>query len=490
MKVEFPIPREIEKITNTLESKGFLAYLVGGCVRDLALNKKPKDWDITTNAKPEEIVEMFPKTVYENDFGTVMVINEEIKDQSLRQVEITPFRLESKYSDKRRPDTVSFSDNIEDDLKRRDFTINAMAYSKSSGELIDLFSGMADLKDHQIKAVGKPEDRFEEDPLRIMRGIRLATEIGFTINIDTEKAMEDKAELLNHISKERIQEEFKRLVMSDRPMLGLQLMEKNHILQYILPELRESIGVEQKGDHIYDVWEHSLRALQHSADRDFPLHIRLSALFHDIGKPATRRWDKAKNKFTFYGHEVVGAKITNKILKNLKFSSEITETVTKLVRYHMFFTDIEQISLSAVRRIIRNVGDDLVWDLMKLRACDRIGMGRPKEDPYRLRKYESMIEEAMRAPTSVKMLKVDGNSLMKELDVKPGPKIGYILHALLEEVLEDPQLNSEEYLLKKAKKLNSLPDKQLIELANEGKEKMAEIEEKELNKIKKRHRVQ
>ncbi len=384
---------------------------------------------------------------------------------------------------------MSFSDKIEDDLKRRDFTINALAYSKKTGELIDLFNGLSDLKEHQIRAVGRAEDRFDEDPLRIIRGVRLATEIGFTINPETEQAMEDKSDLLKHISKERIQEEFKRIIMSDRPMLGLQLLEKNHILQYIIPETRDGIGVEQKGDHIYDVWEHSLRALQHSADKNWPFHIRLSALFHDVGKPATRRWDKTKDKYTFYGHEVVGAKMTEKILKNLKFSGEITETVVKLVRYHMFFTDIEQITLSAVRRIIKNVGEDRVWDLMKLRACDRIGMGRPKEDPYRLRKYESMIDEALRAPTSVKMLKIDGNTLMKVLLVKPGPKIGFILHALLEEVLEDPNLNTEEYLSKRANELNELPEKELLELAKEGKDKIAEIEESELDKIKKKHRV-
>ena len=247
--------------------------------------------------------------------------------------------------------------------------------------------------------------------------------------------------------------------------------------------------MKQNGDHMYDVWEHALRVLQHSADKDYPLHVRLAALFHDIGKPRTRRWGEEKKDWTFYGHDVVGAKMTREILNRLKFPGKIVTDVTKLVRNHMFFTDIDKITLSAVRRIIRNVGREEVWDLMQVRMCDRIGMGRPKESPYRLRKYESMIEEALRAPTSVAMLKIDGNEVIRETGIKPGPKLGYILHALLEEALETPENNEKEYLLKRSKELATLSDQELEKLGKKAKEKKEEVEQAELSKIRSKYKV-
>ena len=202
------------------------------------------------------------------------------------------------------------------------------------------------------------------------------------------------------------------------------------VLQYVAPEIEQGIGVEQNGDHIYTVWEHNLRALQHAANRDFALDVRIAALFHDVSKPETRRSLKEKNKYTFYGHDVVGSRVTRETMQRLKFPKKTTLEVSNLVRYHMFFSDIDKITLSAVRRIVRNVGPENVWKLMDVRACDRIGMGCPKEAPYRLRKYESMIEEAMRAPVSVQMLKIDGAKIMEVTQETPGPKIGHILHAL------------------------------------------------------------
>ncbi len=489
MNVSFEIPKKVSQITQTLENKGFSAYLVGGCVRDLVMNRQPKDWDITTNATPEEIIELFPKTVYENSFGTVTVVNEDVENESLRHIEITPFRTETKYSDKRHPDQVKFSQNIEDDLKRRDFTINALSYRISKGQLIDLFGGIADIKDSILKTVGSADERFDEDPLRILRGIRLSTELGFTIDKETETAIINKAKLLKHIAKERIRDEVSRITKSDQPMHGYILMQRMGILAIIAPEIEAGVGITQNKDHIYDVWEHSLRALQHSALKDWPLPIRLSALFHDIGKPKTRRWHKDKNDWTFYGHDVVGAKITEKVLTDLKYPNDLVSLVVKLVRNHMFFSDIDQITLSAVRRIINKVGREEVWDLMKVRMCDRIGMGRPKESPYRLRKYESMIDEALRDPTSVTMLKIDGNKIIKTLNVKPGPKIGQILHALLEEVLNNPRLNTEEYLIEKTKELNKLDSKELEKLAKSGKNEKDKKEAEELKKIRKKHHV-
>ncbi|MCE9629022.1 MAG: HD domain-containing protein [Candidatus Vogelbacteria bacterium] len=491
MKIDLIIPKEVSRITKTLEEGGFSAYLVGGCVRDLLMNRPPKDWDITTNATPDQIVGLFPKTVYENTFGTVTVINEDIEPLDLRHIEVTPFRTEGAYSDKRHPDKVEFGTSLTEDLKRRDFTINALAYSPSNGQLVDEFGGVKDIKDKIIRAVGEAEVRLGEDPLRIMRAIRLEAQLGFTINLETKKALRGQAADLSSISTERIRDEFEKLIMSANPMSGLESMKDCGVLSYVIRETGEMVGVEQGGAHIYDVWEHSLRALQHAAAKNGSLEIRLAALFHDIGKPKTRRSSTVvgKKAYTFYGHEVVGARMVKKILTELKFPQKTINIVERLVRNHMFFADTDQITLSAVRRLVAKVGPDLVWDLMTIRACDRIGMGRPKEDPYRLRKYEAMIEEAMRAPTSVGMLKLDGNDLIKLSQEKPGPKIGFILHALLEEVLDKPELNNRNYLENKALDLLKLPLEKLKKLGEAGKEKKEETEEGELAEIRKRHRV-
>lgn len=483
------IPQIITEIASTLAKRGFASYLVGGCVRDLLMKKTPKDWDITTDAMPEQIAESFPKTFYENTFGTVTVVNEQVEDESLRHVEITPFRQETKYSDKRHPDQVIFTKDLESDLARRDFTINAIAYDPAKKELIDPYGGQKDIKDKIVRAVGKPEERLAEDPLRIMRGVRLAVELGFTINIETMEAMVKTSSDLKFIAQERIRDEFCRILNSNDLMPGIVILQKIGALKQFLPELEEGIGIKQNGDHIYEVWEHTLRVAQHAADRNWPLHVRLSALFHDIGKPRTRKWSDEKKDWTFYGHDVVGAKMARKLMERIRFTRNITETVEKLVRNHMFFSDIDKITLSAVRRIIRNVGRENIWDLMRVRNCDRIGMGRPKESPYRLRKYESMIEEALRDPTSVKMLKIKGEDVLRETKLAPGPKIGYILHALLEEVLDHPELNTEEILVSRAKELAKLPDESLQKMGEEGKEKKENIEKEEVEKIRGKYYV-
>jgi len=229
--------------------------------------------------------------------------------------------------------------------------------------------------------------------------------------------------------------------------------------------------------------------LQHSADKGYDLEMRLSALFHDIGKPKTKGFSHETNQPTFYGHEVVGSRETRKILEKIKFSRATIEKVTKLVRWHMFFADPEQISLAGVRRMVVNVGPDNIWNLMNLRMCDRIGTGRPKEDPYRLRKYKSMIEEAVRAPISVKMLKIDGKRIMAINNIQPGPKVGMILNALMEEVLDNPDLNTSEYLENKSTELFYKSDNELKALADMGKNKKEELEEKEIEKIRDRHSV-
>lgn len=487
--MRFSIPKEVSYVTNELEKAGFEAFIVGGCVRDLLLGREPKDWDVTTNATPDQIIAIFPKTFYENDFGTVGVVNEEIEEGSLKVIEVTPYRIESSYSDNRHPDAVVFRQKIEDDLQRRDFTINALAYSESKGELIDLYRGEQDLRAKILKTVGEPAARFNEDGLRIMRAIRLASELSFEIHLDTEKAIVEYGHLLSNISKERIRDEFSRIIMSPEPMKGLLALKKMALLKHILPELEGTIGVEQGGIHQFDVWEHLLRSLQCAADKKYDLELRLAALFHDISKPESRRGGGKNKHWTFYGHEVLGARKAIKILTNLRYPTKVIEKVSKMVRWHMFFSDTEQITLSAVRRMIVNVGRSEIWDLMNLRICDRIGTGRPKEDPYRLRKYHAMIEEALRDPISVGMLKIDGKKLMEVAKITPGPKIGFTLHALLEEVLEDPSKNTEEYLENRAKELILLPEEELKSLGEKGKESKEEADEEEIKRIRSSHRV-
>ncbi len=489
MKVEFSISPEVLYVTETLKKANFEAFLVGGCVRDLFLGKKPKDWDITTNARPEQIIPLFPDTFYENDFGTVGVVQENVSDETLKVIEVTPYRLESGYSDNRHPDKVTFSQKIENDLQRRDFTINALAYNVLNGEVIDFYQGLKDIKDKIIRTVGKPKDRFIEDGLRILRAVRFFAEIGFEIEPKTEKAIYENADLLSNISKERIRDEFTKIIMSKNPMVGLSAMKKLGLMKYVTPELEETYGVEQNKAHSYDVWEHLLRCVQCAADKDFSLEVRLTALFHDISKPGARRWGDEQKQWTFYGHEVFGSRVTKKALQDLRFPRNIVEKVTTLVRWHMFFSDTEQITLSAVRRMIANVGKENIWDLMNVRICDRIGTGRPKEDPYRLRKYHAMIEEALRDPVSVAMLKIDGKKIMDVTQETSGPKIGYTLHALLEEVLDNPTKNTEEYLGNRAKELILLPENELKVLGEKGKLTKEEADEEEIKKIRGKHWV-
>ncbi len=481
---EASIPKEVSIVSNTLERAGFEAYLVGGCVRDLLINRKPKDWDITTNATPEEIIALFENTYKNNDFGTVGVVFDETEDLSVKVVEVTPYRIESTYSD-----SVSFSTSIEDDLKRRDFTINAIAYRQKTAEFLDLFKGQDDLKEKRIRAVGVAHDRFAEDALRMMRAVRLAVELKFVIEGETMTALANNAENLGKISKERIRDEFTRILESKEPMQGVILLEKLGMLQFVAPDILRSIGVSQNQAHAFDVYEHLLRTLQHAADKEWPLHIRLAALFHDISKPETRRWAEEKKDWSFHGHEVVGSRVTKKALQTLKFPRETVEKVSNLVRWHMFFSDPDEVTLSAVRRTIRNVGEENIWDLLNLRICDRIGTGRPKEQPFRLRKYISMVEEALRDPISVKMLKIDGSKIMEISSEKPGPKLGHTLHALLEEVLEDPTKNTTEYLENKAQILMKIPLAELILLGEQGREKQRAEEQDAVKEIQKKYRV-
>ena len=479
----FPYPEEVLEVIKKLSEKGFQAFLVGGCVRDILMGKTPKDWDICTSAIPSEIQSLFPDSFYENDFGTVGVKSD------LGVIEVTPFRTEGEYKDGRRPESVSFGTSIQEDLQRRDFTINAIALNPVSHETIDPFGGEKDIKDKIIRAVGVPKDRFSEDGLRIMRLFRFASQLNFSIDYSTLQAAIDTKDILGRISKERIRDEFTKLLMSQNPSIGFMYMEKTGTLSFITPHIAEAVGVEQNGIHAYHVFEHLVRSLQHAADKNMSLELRLSALLHDIGKPATRKWSKEKKDYTFYGHEVVGAKMAKKILTDLKFSHETIEIVSKLVRWHMFFSDTEQITHSAVRRMIANVGKDHIWDLINLRMCDRIGTGRPKEDPYRLRKYMSLIEEVMADPTDVSMLQLNGNDIISELHVKPGPILGKTLHILLDMCLENPKLNNKESLLAEAKNILTKTEEEIDTLYLKALQTKQEENEEKIRKIRQNYKV-
>ncbi|MCD8528319.1 MAG: CCA tRNA nucleotidyltransferase, partial [Candidatus Pacebacteria bacterium] len=405
----FNIPEKVSRVTSALQQAGYEAYIVGGCVRDMCMGITPKDWDITTNATPEQVIPLFAKAVHENNFGMVAIIDEEEPLESpFRSIEVTTYRSETTYTNNRHPDHITYAQTLREDVRRRDFTMNALAYDVEKGELIDYYDGLKAIQEKLIVTVENPHDRFEEDALRIMRAIRFTAQLGFHIEPQTEQALSAYAQNLSTISVERIRDEFVKLIMSAHPMHGLQKAHTLGIMHYISPELIEGVGVDQSRNHVYDVWEHNLRALQKTADEQWPLYLRLAALFHDVGKPRTRRRDTKKNIYTFYGHEVVGAKMTKEFMKRLRFPKKTTDEVVKLVRYHMFFSDPEQITLSAVRRMITHVGKEYIWDLMKLRRADRIGMGRPQAAPYRLRKYEAMIEQALRDPISVQQLNING----------------------------------------------------------------------------------
>ncbi|MEN9880833.1 MAG: hypothetical protein RLZZ308_16 [Candidatus Parcubacteria bacterium] len=493
--ISFSIPKEVRGIVIMLQNAGFEAYLVGGCVRDILLGLTPKDYDVTTNATPEQIISLFPKTFYENSYGTVGVVTcgEELGipcvNETVKIVEVTPYRLESEYSDNRHPDSVTWSQKIEDDLKRRDFTCNAIAYNPVTCEIIDPYLGEDDIKNKLIKAVGDPDIRFGEDALRLMRAVRLACQLDFDIESVTRESIDKNSMLLRTISRERVRDEFVKLIMTDFPMRGLVLMKELGLLEYVVPELLKGIGVEQNQAHRFDVWEHNLRTLQHSADKKWPLHVRLSAIFHDISKPETRRFSREKRDYTFYGHDVVGGRVTREIMERLRFPKDLIEKVSMFVRWHMFFSDTEQITISAVRRLIANVGKDNIWELINLRICDRIGTGRPKEEPYRLRMYESMVEQALQDPITLKMLKTDGKRLMSVTHETPGPKIGYVLHALFDEVLENPEKNTEAYLDERAAFLVKLSLDELKTLGHAGKQEMEEKNKEKVREIRKQFKV-
>ncbi len=408
---------------------------------------------------PQQTLELFPTAFYDNEFGTVGIPVEVASSNKKNVIEITTFRSEKGYQDKRHPTEISWGSSIEEDLLRRDFTFNAIAMkiiqNKSSytTQIIDPFHGIEDLKKNLIKAVGDPNERFKEDALRLIRAIRFATTYSFTVEDNTWKSIIVDAHLLPHISSERIRDELFKILSSDHPYEGIMLLQKAHLLEYILPELLTGIDVSQVRPgrhHTTDVFTHNVLSLKFCPSND-PI-VRFATLLHDIGKPQAASVDE-KGYIIFHNHEIVGAKMAQKIADRLRSSKKDKEKIVTLIRWHMFTVD-EKITDAAIRRFIRRIGVSNVQDMMDLRVGDRLGGGTQLAESWRLKLFRKRIEDQLKpAPFSINDLVIDGNDIMHELQIKPGPKIGKILHILFEEVDEDLTKNNKEYLIKRLKDL-------------------------------------
>lgn len=478
------IPREVQDVVALLTYNNHEAYLVGGCVRDALRGAVAHDWDVATNAEPEQIQALFPEHVYENRFGTVGVKTGS-EDAATAIVEVTTYRIDGEYIDGRHPETVSRAQTIEEDLARRDFTVNAMAYGE--GALVDPFEGEADLAAKLIRAVGDPHERFGEDALRLMRAVRFCAQLGFDLEEGTRKAVADLAPSIANVSQERVRDELVKLIASDGAERGIELMRELGLLAHVIPELMEGVGVGQNKHHIFTVYEHNLKAMAYAVSQDYDLVVRLASLLHDVGKPRTKHGEGINS--TFYNHEVVGGRMTREILDRLKFPKETTSRVAHLVRHHMFYYNVDEVSPAGVRRFVRRAGADCIDDLFRLREADRIGSGVPKAVPYKLRHLRYMIDSVKADPIDAKMLKASGTDLMEELKLEPGPILGQLLAILLEEVIEEPSKNEKEILLARAKELIALGPEERARLTREAKERAKEEEEVRDEEMRKSHRV-
>jgi tRNA nucleotidyltransferase (CCA-adding enzyme) len=495
MKLKLPIT--VLQTIQIFQNAKAEIYVVGGAVRDLLSGKAVKDWDFTTNLSPEKIVELFPEnSFYDNVFGTVGVkilkgdvlseakdpikeekIDEKNSGQTRRSVptndnnenkkaeyeiyEVTTYRTESNYTDRRRPGKVEWGKSLEEDLKRRDFTINSMAVKIITNyellitnkeqqeveiELIDLYQGQEDLNNKLIRAVGVPDERFQEDALRMMRAIRISTELGFQIESKTFEAIQKNCNLIKEIAQERITDEFRKILSSKFPVEGIKFLQTTGILEILIPELLEGYGMKQKGHHIYDVYEHSLKALEFCENPNWA--VRFAALIHDIGKPVVASGEGEAR--TFYNHEIVGTNIAWNLAKRMKLKREETKKLTTLVRWHMFSVS-EFLTDAAIRRFIRRVGTDNIQDMMDVRIGDRLGSGCTTAEGWRLRDFKKRIVEVQKHIPSVTDLKVNGKDVMEVLKIAPGPIIGKILNELFEEIMDDPTKNEREYLVDRIK---------------------------------------
>lgn len=433
------LPSHITKFMNSFKKNGFEIYVVGGAVRDLLLGKPPpaggENWDFTTDAKPEEILKLFPDGFYNNQFGTVGIPP---------HFEVTTYRKESAYDDKRHPKKIEWAKTIEEDLARRDFTINSIAFDGE--KLVDPYDGQKHLKEKNIVAVGNPDKRFSEDALRLLRAIRFASELGFLIESKTRTSIQKNAELIGYISWERIRDELLRILESDHPSEGILFMKNTGLLAHILPELDICFMIPQKSPkrhHIYDVGTHLVMALKSCPSKD-PI-TRLATLLHDIGKSKTFRKDAKTQLITFYNHEVAGTTMAIVIADRLRLSNKEKEKFVRLVQYHQF-TVTETQTDKAVRRFIREVGIEYIQDMLDLRTGDRVGSGATPTS-WRLDLFKKRLVEVQKQPFTVADLKIDGNDIMKLLKLKPGPKVGEILKKLFDQVVNGKLKNDKKSLL-------------------------------------------
>lgn len=442
------LPDKPQQFIKQLHGAGYEAYAVGGCVRDLLMNRPTHDWDFTTNAKPDEIMKLFPKdSFYNNTFGTVGVNVKTKKGTEL--YEITTYRTEHSYSNKRHPDNVSWGSSLQQDLARRDFTIGAIAYDGAT--IVDPYNGRSDITNKLVQAVGDPVKRFQEDALRLLRAVRIATQLGFMIEKQTRYALEKNAELITAVSKERVRDELIKILESDHPADGFLLLKNVGLLHYIIPELEPAFDTPQKSPkrhHIYDVGTHLIESLRNCKSDD-PI-VRFATLLHDIGKPKTFHKTK-QGVITFYNHEVAGASMTRTIARRLRFSRNDTGRLIRLVRWHQFSVDERQTD-KAIRRFIRRVGKENIQDMLDLRVGDRLG-GGARETSWRLELYKKRIEEVQKQPFQITDLRISGNDVKEELGIKPGPKVGHILQQLFDEVVDQKRANKRSVLLKRLKEL-------------------------------------
>ncbi|MDO8570459.1 MAG: CCA tRNA nucleotidyltransferase [Candidatus Daviesbacteria bacterium] len=521
--MDYQLPNEVKIVLDKFKKANYQIYIVGGSVRDLLMNKEVHDWDFTTDAKPEEILKLFPEGFYDNNFGTVgisqlSVLSNQLSDKSQSVVslsetekqttekpnsenrkqktdnqvfEITTMRKEGEYQDFRHPEKVEWTNKIEEDLKRRDFTMNAIALgiphviairqlaekqsqnqiasspsADAQGprndklELIDPFNGQVDIKNKIIKAVGEPDKRFKEDALRLLRAIRFTAQLGFEIEKETFESIKKNADLIKEISGERIRDELFKLLGSMNPhstgsgqaYIGIEKLREAGILKIILPEVESCFGIMQEGPkhaRTYDIGEHSLLTLKNTPSND-PL-VRLAALIHDTGKVKTVKIAEDGN-VTFYNHDLVGGGVAKRVADRLKLSKKQADKLFRLVRWHLFTVDENQTD-SAIRRFIKNVGLENIEDMMALRVGDRLGGGTQNPTSWRMDLFEKRIKEVLKKPFSISDLKVNGKDVMETLNIPPSPKVGEVLQKLFEEVLEDSSKNNKEYLLSRIKNL-------------------------------------
>ena len=439
------VPKDVGRVVDTLIAKGFEAFVVGGCVRDALRGVDPQDWDVATSARPEEIQRLFTRSLYTNRFGTVVV------SSGAHEIEVTTYRVDAGYADHRRPEAVAFTESLHEDLARRDFTMNAMAWrpTPSGGELVDPFDGRADLEAKLVRAVGDPAERFTEDALRMLRAVRFATVLRMRIEPRTADATQANAGLAATLSGERIQQELNKILLAGRPSTGIRLLSDLGLLAVLCPELEVCKTIPQDKAVAQDVFEHSLITVDATPP---DLVLRLAGLFHDVGKPETFADGH------FHQHEFVGEAITRRVLKRWKYPKDRVAAVTHLIRHHMFWYQADWTG-SAVRRFIRKVGLDVIPDLFALRRADNIGSGMRAPRMYALEDLWTRVQGEIERSTAFSPhdLEVDGSDVMRELGIGPGPEVGRVIALVFERVLDDPDLNALDRLLPLIREIGATP---------------------------------